>query len=71
MVQKTVRGYLARKQHQPRFKGVAKINDIRRNMKQMEGIADQLKSERETMLKHMKDLEVQVDLAILKIKVEI
>lgn len=68
-MQKTIRGYLARKQHQPRFKGIAKINNIRRNMKQMEEIAGQLKGERETMLKHMKDIETQIDVAVKKIKV--
>lgn len=71
MVQKTLRGYLARKQHQPRYKGITKINGIRRNMKQMEEIASQLKGERDTMLKHMKDIEVQIDAAIKKIKVRI
>lgn len=40
-------------------------------MKQMEEIANQLKSERDTMLKHMKDIEVQIDAAIKKIKVGI
>lgn len=69
MAQKTLRGYLARKQHQPRIKGITKINAIRRNMKQMEDIANQLKGERETMLKHMKEIETQIDLAIKKIKV--
>lgn len=69
MAQKTMRGYLARKQHQPRIKGIVKINAVRRNMKQMEDIANQLKGERDTMLKHMKDIEMQIDLAINKIKV--
>lgn len=69
MVQKTLRGYLARKQHQPRVKGIVKINAIRSNMKQMEDIAGQLKAERETMLKHMKEIETQIDAAINKIKV--
>lgn len=62
---------MARKQHQPRYKGIAKINGIRRNMKQMEEIANQLKGERDTMLKHMKDIEVQIDATIKKIKVRI
>lgn len=69
MAQKTLRGYLARKQHQPRVKGIVKINAIRSNMKQMEEIAGQLKGERETMLKHMKEIEAQIDVAISKIKV--
>lgn len=69
MAQKTLRGYLARKQHQPRYKGIVKINAIRRNMKQMEEIANQLKGQRDVMLKNMKDIEVQIDAAIKKIKV--
>lgn len=69
MVQKTLRGFLARKQHQPRYKGIGKINTIRRNLKQMEEIAGQLKGERDTMLKQMKEIESQIDLAISKIKV--
>lgn len=69
MVQKSLRGYLARKQHQPRIKGIVKINKIRQNMKQMGEIANQLKGERETMLKHMKDIESQIDVAIKNIKV--
>lgn len=70
MVQKTFRGYLARKQHQPRYKGVVKINAIRNNMKQMEAIANQLKGERESMLKHLKEFETHIDAAIKKIKVK-
>lgn len=70
-VQKTLRGYLARKQHQPRYKGIVKINKVRRNMKQMEEIANQLKGEREVMLKQIEDVEAQIDLAIKKIKVRI
>lgn len=69
MVQKTLRGYLARKQHQPRYKGIAKINAIRRNMKQMEEIANQVKKERESMLNQIKEIDGQIDLAITKIKV--
>lgn len=69
MVQKTLRGYLARKQHQPRYKGIAKINAIRRNMKQMEEIANQVKKERESMLNQIKEIDGQIDVAIKKIKV--
>lgn len=62
---------MARKQHQPRYKGIVKINTIRRNVKQMEDVANQLKQERDPMLKQMKDIEAQIDEAIKKIKVEI
>lgn len=69
MVQKILRGYLARKQHQPRYKGITKIKAVMSNMKQMEGIANQLKGEREMVLKQIKDIEIQVDSAIQKIRV--
>lgn len=67
--QKIIRGYLARKQHQPRVKGIAKINALKRNIKEMENVANQLKNDRETMLKQLKDIELQIDTAIKKIKV--
>lgn len=38
-------------------------------MNQMEEIANQLKGERDTMLKHIKDIDAQIDVAIKKIKV--
>jgi myosin-6 len=67
--QKIVRGYLARKQHRPRFKGIIKIKALRSNVQQMESIANQLKSERESMLKQLKEIDTQIDMAIKKIKV--
>lgn len=69
MMQKMLRGHLARKQHQPRIKGIIKINAIRSNMKQMEDIANQLKNERESMLKQARDIIGAVDVAIQKIRV--
>lgn len=69
--QKYIRGYLARKQHRPRFKGIVKIKGIKTNVQQMETVANQLKNERELMLKQMKDIEVQIDTAIKSIKVNI
>lgn len=69
-VQKYMRGHLARKQHRPRYKGILKINAIKNNIKQMEAVASQLKSERDVMVKQMKDMEVQVDSAIKIIRVK-
>lgn len=69
MAQKLIRGFLARKQHQPRFRGITKINEIKCNMTQMEQIANQLKNEKDSMLVHIKDIQKAVDLAIQKIKV--
>lgn len=68
-VQKIIRGYLARKQHQPRYKGIVKLNNVRRNMKQMEDVANQLKSERDSIMKQIKEIDGQIDLSIKKIKV--
>lgn len=69
LAQKMIRGYLARRQHRPRFKGIIKINSLRSNVKEMETIAHQLKQDRDSMMKQLKDLELQIDTAIKKIKV--
>lgn len=69
MMQKTIRGYLARKQHQPRYRGIIKINGISADVKKMQEIASQLKAEKDTMLKQIKDVEEQIQLAVKKIKV--
>lgn len=70
MAQKLIRGFLARKQHQPRFRGITKINEIKCNMTQMEQIANQLKNEKDSMLVHIRDIQKAVDMAIQKIKVK-
>jgi myosin-6 len=67
--QKYIRGYLARKQHRPRYQGIVKINSVKTNVKQMENVANQLKNEREVMMKQMKEIEIQIDTAIKSIKV--
>lgn len=69
MMQKTIRGYLARKQHQPRYRGIIKINGISADVKKMQEIANQLKAEKDTMLKQIKDVQEQIQLAVKKIKV--
>jgi myosin VI len=69
MMQKYVRGYLARKQHQPRYRGIVKINGISANVKKMEEIANELKHEKDPMLKQIREIEEQIRLAVMKIKV--
>ncbi|KAG5673983.1 hypothetical protein PVAND_003979 [Polypedilum vanderplanki] len=66
--QKIIRGWLARRQHRPRYKGIIKVNALRKNLKEMETIVNQLKNERDTMLKQLKDIDQQIDTAIKKIK---
>ncbi|XP_058443591.1 myosin heavy chain 95F isoform X2 [Malaya genurostris] len=68
VIQKTVRGYQARKQHQPRIKGIVKIKAIKTSLGKMQEIANQLKAERESMLKQVVDVTRAIDDAIRKIK---
>lgn len=68
MMQKTVRGYLARKQHQPRIKGIIKINAIKTNLNKMHEIANQLKVERENMLNQVTDVQRTIETAVTKIR---
>lgn len=69
MMQKYIRGFLARKQHQPRIRGIIKINGISANVKKMEEIANELKSEKDPMLKQIREFEEQIRMAAMKIKV--
>lgn len=70
IIQRTVRGYLVRKKHQPRIKGIAKIRAIKNNVTKMEEIANQLKGEREQMLGCVRSIQDLIDMSIRKIKVE-
>jgi myosin VI len=68
MMQKYVRGHLARKKHQPRLKGLVKIRAVRTNMAKMEEIANQLKKEKDFMLKQVKDIQQTIEIALKTIK---
>lgn len=68
IVQKTVRGYQARKQHQPRLKGISKINAIKTSLGKMQEIANQLKAERENMLKHVAEIQHAIEDAVTRIR---
>lgn len=67
--QKIIRGYLARKQHQPRYKGIMKIKAIKINLSKTEDIAKQLKSNKDAVLKQVRDVEQLIDRSVTKIKV--
>lgn len=69
LAQRIIRGYLARKQHQPRYKGIMKIKAIKINLTKTEEIANQLKSNKETVLKQVRDVEQLIDRSVSKIKV--
>jgi myosin VI len=70
MMQKYVRGHLARKKHQPRLKGLVKIRAVRSNMAKMEEIANQLKKEKDVMLKQVKDIQQAIEIALKTIKTD-
>ena len=63
-----MRGHLARKQHRPRFQGIAKINKIRQNAQKTVEIAAGLKSGREDIINEVNGVYKQIDEAIRKIK---
>ncbi|XP_037818976.1 myosin heavy chain 95F isoform X3 [Lucilia sericata] len=68
IMQSTVRGYLARKHHRPRYQGISKINKIRLNAQKTVEIAGGLKRGREEILAEVSDINRQIDEAIRKIK---
>ena len=67
-MQKNIRGYLARKRHGPRINGLRKINALNKNIKQLEKIASQLKKEKDSSLKSINNLGLEIQGAIKKIK---
>lgn len=71
MAQKIVRGFLARKQHRPRFQGIMKINSIKSNLAKTKEIASQLKINKEEILRQVQDMERLIEESIKKIKVNI
>ncbi|XP_037027761.1 myosin heavy chain 95F isoform X1 [Bradysia coprophila] len=70
LAQKIIRGYLARKQHQPRYKGIMKIKAIKVNLSKTEEIANQLRNNKDSILKQVKDVEQLIDRSVAKIKTD-
>ncbi|KFB38085.1 AGAP000776-PA-like protein [Anopheles sinensis] len=68
LLQKTIRGWLARKQHQPRYRGIAKIRAVEQNLGKMHTIADQLKADREKMQVNIRTLQASLLAAIERIR---
>uniref|UniRef100_A0A182N0G4 Myosin motor domain-containing protein n=1 Tax=Anopheles dirus TaxID=7168 RepID=A0A182N0G4_9DIPT len=68
LLQKTIRGYLVRKKHQPRYRGIAKIKAVEDNLRKMHAIADQLKADREKMQSNIRDVQAALAAAITKIR---
>ncbi|KAL9899217.1 myosin heavy chain 95F-like [Glossina fuscipes fuscipes] len=68
MIQTYVRGYLARKQHRPRYEGISKINKIRHNAQKTVETAACLKKGREDIIEKVNDINRQIDEVINQIK---
>lgn len=68
-IQKTVRGYLIRKKHGPRIKGINKIRGLTGKLKQLEAVVGQLKKDKESSIKNINSLKTEIDGAIARIKV--
>ncbi|XP_032513107.2 myosin heavy chain 95F isoform X2 [Danaus plexippus] len=68
IVQKTIRGYLTRKQHMPRYKGIAKIRLLEKNLVQMDTVTSQLKKERDSAKKNIENLRNSIKNACHTIK---
>uniref|UniRef100_A0AAG5DWS3 Myosin motor domain-containing protein n=1 Tax=Anopheles atroparvus TaxID=41427 RepID=A0AAG5DWS3_ANOAO len=68
LLQKTIRGWLARKQHQPRYRGIAKIRAVEQNLRKMNTIADQLKADREQMQTNIRTVQAALLAAIERIR---
>lgn len=69
LIQSTVRGFLARKHHRPRYQGISKINKIRLNAQKTIEIAGGLKKGREEIMNEVGEINRQIDETIHKIKV--
>lgn len=68
-IQKTVKGYFARKRHGPRIKGINKIRNLDTKLKQLLSIANQLKKDKESSIKEIDNLKNEIQSAASRIKV--
>lgn len=70
-IQKTVRGYLTRKQHGPRITGIRRVRALEAKVKQLDSIAGQLKKDKDSSVKEINSLRNEIEGAISRIKVTI
>ena len=61
--------YIAKKQHQPRIKGIVQIKNLKSQLDRMEGTSNQLKTAKDKCVNDIKKLQVELDDAVQKIKV--
>lgn len=57
LIQKTVRGFLARKKHQPRYRGIAAISKARMNLMKLVQVSGEVGSSKHVVLNVLKQFE--------------
>ncbi|XP_041970187.1 myosin heavy chain 95F isoform X2 [Aricia agestis] len=67
-IQNSIRGYLVRRRHQPRYRGIAKIKTLEHNLQDMETVTAQLKKEKENAKKNIENLRNSIRSACAAIK---
>ena len=67
-IQKTVRMFLARKQHAPRYKGIMKLKTLESQIQQIGNMSQSLKKDKESVMKSVKTLEKCLRDEMAKIK---
>ncbi|ETN65262.1 myosin vi [Anopheles darlingi] len=69
LLQKTIRGYLVRKQHLVRLRGIGKVKAIEANLSKMHNIAGQLRSaDRDNMQERIRAVQSLIEQAIAMIR---
>lgn len=71
VIQKNVRGYLVKKKYGMRIKTVKNLRLMDGKLKQLDAIAQQLKSDKTTSINGINQLKLELNAAIDKIKVNI
>lgn len=67
-VQKIVRGFLARKQHQPRYRGIINIKSVKEKLERSTEIVNQLKGSKDSILKEAADVEHLINSSVRNIQ---
>lgn len=68
LIQKTIRSYIIRKQHKPRYQGIIKIKSLETQIKELEKIATQLNKDKDLILKDIQNIHLEMQNAIQQIK---
>lgn len=68
VLQKNARMYIAKKQHQPRIKGIVKIQNLKNQLTRMQEISLQLKNSKDKSINEIMKLQSEIETAVDKIR---